>query len=111
LVLLFALLALLHFLRLLIVLAVHLFGLLLLAPLELILALLVGVALLEFLLFLSLPLLHFLSLGVLLALHFVELLLVFLLELRIRVARRTIVGRAVGRRAAAVIYLSSRAIG
>lgn len=97
-VLVFALLALLKLLSLLLLPAVHLIRLLLLAALELILALLVYILAAQFLLFLILPLLHSLALGILLPLHFVELLFVPLLQSGIggRVVGMPRGGRAIG---------------
>lgn len=79
----FALLALLKFLGLLFLPAVHLLRLLLLAPLELVLTLLVCVLAAQSLLLLVISPLHFLALGVLLTLHFIEVSFVFLLQPRI----------------------------
>lgn len=86
----FALLPLLEPLRLLIVFAVHLLDLLLLAVLELILPMLIGVLAGHSLLFLIVPLLRPLAFGHLLLAHSVAFLLVFLLQPRIS-------GSAVGR--------------
>lgn len=90
----FALLPLLEPLRLLIVFAAHLLDLLLLAALELILPMLVGVLAAHSLLFLIIPLLHPLAFGILLLAHSAEFLLVLLLQ-------RRIPGSAVGRPSAA----------
>jgi len=89
----FLLLALLHFLLLLIVFAFHLLELLLLALLLLLLVLLVGFLLLEFLVLLDLLLLQLLALLVLLLAQVVCLLLLALL--RLRIYRRTRIGRPV----------------
>ena len=80
LVLVFALLALLKFLCLLLLPAIHLIGLLLLPALDLILALLVCVLAVQPLLFLVIAPLHFLAFVVLLALHFVEFAFVTLFQ-------------------------------
>jgi len=104
----FALLPLLEPLRLLIVLAVHLFQLLLLAALELILPMLIGVLAAHSLLFLIMPLLHPLAFGILLLAHSVEFLLVFLLQRRIpgRAVGRPIAARTVGESAPATVRRS-----
>lgn len=100
----FALLPLLQPLRLLIVFAVHLLDLLLLAALELIFPMLVGVLAAHSLLFLIIPLLHPLAFGILLLAHSVEFLLVLLLRPRIP-------GTAVGRSSAArTVGESARAV-
>ena len=76
----FALLALLKFLSLLLLPAVHSVHLLLLAALELVLTLMTCVLAAQFLLLLVIAPLHFLAFGVLLTLHPVEVFFVFLLQ-------------------------------
>jgi hypothetical protein len=101
----FALLPLLKPLRLLIVFAVHLLDLLLLAVLELILPMLIGVLAAHSLLFLIMPLLHPLAFGLLLLVHSVEVLLVFLLQRRIpgSAAGRLSAARTVGESTPAIV--------